>query len=265
MANIIIEANSDTIPAPADTGDSLFFAGGGVEVDTGLALNGLSVGLVRIEVSPEFHGQVGAPGSPLYARATSELRYAAGGGAMYYRGTGSATALITIDSAGDFHFVTGGIATRFESVRGRSVIYAPATPTSLRISGGYVHLRDDVSATDPTEITLVDGTGGGVLVCERGATTLNAGSGEIIISAGANTFGTINALSGGKIRLRRSGTITLLNATGSIPDASKLVAPVTITNATINMSLHGASNLIDHPLITFTNAPTKILGDGRIA
>ena len=93
MGNVIID-RTNTIPATSDS-DSLYFASGGVDVDTGLDLSGLTTGLTAVYVSDQWYANIGTPSSSLKAdidaAAGSVFRYGAGGGACWYTPTGGSS------------------------------------------------------------------------------------------------------------------------------------------------------------------------------
>lgn len=263
MADVLVQPGSDTVGAP-NSGDNLYILGGNEPIDTAVDQSALANGLAIVEVSRAYTGTVGSAGSPFYTEITTRLVYASQSGAMYYRGkdAGDATPLIQINGGGEFHAVTDGTATRFEVANGVAKIYGPFIATNVRTGGGYTTILDDTS-TDPTLIHLMSG---GTVYTERGMTTGTVDVGLLIIEAGTNAITTLNcngSPSVSRTQLIESGTITTINCNGHVPDCSKLTQPLTITNTGINMTLPGAQAFLDHPLITFTNTPTRYVSDGR--
>lgn len=255
-----VERGATSLGTPGD-GNPLYILGGGATITGNVDHSALTNGLTYVEISREFYGVLGGAGAPFICEIQNHFFYLASGGEVYYQAkdTTDATPLVWVHSGGHFRAVTDGTVTRFEVSAGTVTISAPFIATTLRVGGGNVSLLDATS-TDPTLIHMTKG--GGRLRTERGATTITCEGGDIIIDAGSNTIGTLNALGGG-IKLLGSGTITTANCYSSIPDLSSLTQPVTITNSTVNMSLPGAQAFLDHALVTFTNTPTRLLGDGR--
>lgn len=261
MADYFIGEGSTTVDAPSD-GDNVFVLGGSAAIVTNVDKS--SITFVRFEVSRAYTGTFATAANPMYVEVTGQLIYAAQSGAMYYRGkdTTDATPLIQVVGGGTFHFVVDGTATRFEIGSGSAIIYGPAIATNIRVGGGSLTLLDDTS-TDPTLLHLMSG---GTVYTERGGTTFTNDAGTLLIEAGTNAITTLNCngpLQIAKTHLTESGTITTANVVGHVPDTSKLTRPLTITNTAINMSLPGAQAFLDNPLITFTNAPTRYISDGR--
>lgn len=264
MADVPIAHGANSLGTP-NSGDSIQILGGNTNIDTNVDQSALANGLVNFEVSRAYTGIVASSGNPVYVEITGSLIYAAQSGQMYYRGkdAGDASAVIQVHSGGEFHFVTDGTATRFEVGAGIVKIYGPCIVTNLRTGGGYTSLLDDTS-TDPTLIHLMSG---GTVYTERGATTMTNDMGTLLIEAGSNAITTLNcngSPSVARTSLTESGTITTLNCNGHVPDTSKLTQAVTITNTNINMALPGAQAFLDNPRITFTNAATRYISDGRI-
>jgi hypothetical protein len=270
MASVTVTEGATTLGTPA-SGDSLFILGGNATITTNVDQSALAAGLVREEISRAYTGQYASAGAPHKVQISTARVYMAISGDMYYQAAGNGgntAALIQVIAGGHFHFVAGGTATRFEVIAGQATISAPCVVTSLRIAGGSTTLLDD-SSTDPTLIELMAGPAGtgGTCYTERGGTTFTNGCGTLTIKAASNTLTTLNCQGSpltAKTVLVTSGTITTVNATGHIPDTTQLVQPVTITNTPINMGLPGAQAFLDHPLITFTNTPTRYITDGRL-
>lgn len=266
MANVFVSEGSSTVGSPS-AGDSLFVLSGAAPITTNVDQS--AIDLVKVEVSAAYGGQFGTEGNPFYAEVTSSIWYGALAGDMYYRGkdTTDATPQIYVAGNGHFHFVTDGTATRFDVASGFATIAGPCIVVTLTIAGGETRLLDDTS-TDPTLVQLLpNGSGrGGKLYSERGGTAFTNKAGDLTIKAGTNTIGTLNCdgpASIAKTVLQECGTITTLKALGHIPDTRALTRPLTITNTEINMSLPGAQAFLDHPLITFSNAATRAVTDGR--
>lgn len=264
MADVPIAHGANSLGTPS-SGDSIYILGGNTSIDTAVDQSALAAGLVNFEVSRAYTAHIGSSGNPVYVEITGRLIYAAQSGSMYYRGkdAGDATVLIQIHTGGEFHAVTDGTATRFEMGSGVAKIYGPFIATNIRMGGGYLTILDDTS-TDPTLIHMMSG---GTVFTERGMTTGTVDQGTLIIEAGTNAITTLNCSGPPQVArtiLTESGTITTLNATGHIPDTTKLTNPMTITNTTINMTLPGAAAFLQNPLITFTNAATEYISDGRV-
>ena len=262
MANQTVIEGATSFGTP-NSGDSVFVLGGAAAITTNVDQSALANGLAIVEISRAFSGQLATAANPLYTEITTRLVYAARAGAAYFRcKTGAdATPLVQVNTAGEFHFVVGGLVTRFEVANGPAKIWGPAAATNIRVSGsGHLTLIDDTS-TDPTLIHLM---GGGSVYTERGfATGINDGGG-LTIDAGSNVIGALSCRGRGSTKLIESGTITALNCEGHVPDTSELINPLTITDVGINMLLPNAQAFLDHPLITFTNTPVRYVSDGRI-
>lgn len=267
--NVTIAEGSKTVGAPV-SGDSLFLQGGSAIINTAVDQSGLANGLVAVEVPFAYNGSFGTSAAPFYCEVTSYIWYGAAGGDMYYEGKdgADATPKAYIYGGGHFHFVTDGTITAFHIGGGATAtVSAPCIVTSYYIAAATVTILDSTS-TDPTLLRIMcDENGlGGHVTTERGGTTFTNEGGKLIIDAGTNTITTLNCTGPHTIastKMKSSGTITAVNATGHVPDTSNLALPVTITDTTINMALPGANAFLDNPLITFTNAPLRLVTDGR--
>lgn len=263
MADSYVAEGSTTITAPG-VGENVYFLGGNAAVVTGVDLSGVA-DIARIEVSRAFTGSIGTSGNPLYCEVASALIYAAQSGSMYYRakdGAGEHAVLVRVCGGGHFHAVTDGTFDKFEILSGTATIEGPIIATTISTAGGSLTILDDTS-TDPTTLQLLSG---GSVYTERGGTTFTVMAGTLAVEAGTNTVTTFNCYgppTNARTYLTECGTITTLNAYGHIPDTTKMVRPLTITNTNINMSLPGAQAFLDNPLITFTNAATRFITDGR--
>jgi hypothetical protein len=266
MADIPIIAGANSLGS-LSSGDSVYILGGSATIDTNLDQSALANGLVIVEVGKAYTGQFGSAAAPFYSEITERLVYAAGAGSIYYKGKdgGDATPLVQCIGGGYFGFIDG-TATRFEVLSGQASIGALSIATNIRIAGGSTMIHDD-SSTDPTLLHLLPGPNGSGGTCEtkRGGTTIINDGGQLTIDAGSNVITTLDCTGAAGVArtvLRKSGTITSLNALGHVPDVSQLADPLTITNVNINMSLPGAQALLSHPLIT-PGTTVQYITDGR--
>lgn len=221
------------------------------------------------EVAPGFTGQIGTAASPHIQAYATRLIYAAGAGDMYYAvdsATTDTTALLQVLGGGHMHIMAGGDSTptitRLEQLRGTVTLTGSATPTvtTARCAGGVMNLLDAGSGTTITTVDVM----GGHCYCQRPVTTLSIYSGTLIVdsddASATNAIATLN-VRGGNVVLLDPGTISTLNWFGGtiVPPNSR---PVTISASTVNRALPGASQLLDHPLITWSSN-TNVITDGR--
>lgn len=220
--------------------------------------------LLSMDISAGYAGSLGTSAGFLKTTFSGYLYYA-GTGHIWFQslsGTGTTTALVYSVGGGHFHLVGGGTVTRMEVVAGEFTAANEVTITTLRIgkSGRGILLDSGSGAAVGTLDTW------GMTYSQRPHTTVNLMDGMLTLDMDSNNavnaHGTIN-IWGGRIKLRDSGTVTNLKCFSSIPDISSLTRAVTITDATINTSLPGWGAFRYSPLLTFTNAPTLIQGDGR--
>lgn len=267
MATVYVANGSKTMGSPS-AGDNLIILEGNAVIDTNINQSSLGAGgIAREEVSRAFTGQIGTAAAPHRAEISTVLVYMAQAGDMYYYPNGNANtcANLQVNAGGTFHLVTGGTCTLAQIGSGALQATAGAVITTLKASGGSVTITD----TATTGITTLDmwpgpsGTGPSVYT-NRGGTTFTNKGGTLTIDASTNAITTLNCSGPGKTILKESGTITTINVEGHVPDTSALVRALTITNTNINMTLPGAQAFLDHPLITFTNTPTRYISDGRI-
>lgn len=268
MAAVFIIDGATTVGAP-NSGDSLYVIGGNATITTAVDQSALANGLVAVEVPFAYSGQFGTAANPFYTEVTSYIWYGAVSGSFFYKGkdTTDATPTAYFTGGGTFNFVSDGTITTGNLLSGTLNCAGPCILTNLYVAGGTGIILDDTS-TDPTLLRMVGGPSGtgGTVYTERGGTTFTIECGKITIAAGSNTITTLNCTGPRSVTetiLKESGTITTINALGHIPDTRQLSRPVTITNTNINVSLPGAQAFLDHPLITFTNTPTRFITDGR--
>jgi hypothetical protein len=258
--------NATTFGAAA-AGDTFFVQEGALDITGNLDYSGVNTSVIG-EISRFYTGSIGSS-SESWKTAFSTRLVWEGSGDLWFESNSldsEATALIYCIGAGHLH-LTGSAAppvvTRLEALSGFQTVAAGVTVTTGRFGGSSsARLLDSGSAVAVTTLDVI----GGQVYSQRPHTTINGAGGSIMLdcdsTGGVNAHGTINAY-GAKISIRDSGTITTLNAMYSVPDASTLTRALTITNTTINMGLPGAQAFLDHPLITFTNTPTRVGSDGR--
>jgi hypothetical protein len=266
MANRYITDGSKTLASVTD-GDNLFIGPSAGAITTSVNMSSFSTGCPIVEIASFL--DVGTATAPLYVEVTTRLVNASRSGTLYYQGkdTTDATPLARLIGTGRTVFIDGTI-TSWEQLSGQSEIAESAIVTNLYSAGGTGSLLGK-AGTSPTLIRLVGGPSTpSSWVIQRGATTLTVEAGSAVIDSSTNAITTMNCLGsqahGCSVKILECGTITTLNAFGHIPDVSSLVQPLTITNTNINMSLAGASELLNHPLLTFTNTPTKYVTEGRV-
>lgn len=250
MADILIPRGATAIPTVADN-DSVFTESGGSHVTGNLDHSGLANGIEAFHLTPGFTGQIGTDAAPL--RADVDDLYCRGPARLSYRPDGASDQCLRFYAAGNgiFRIVTGGTVVSLFAEAGTTHVAAPVAATNIYVKGGAaVNLEDD-SSTDPTLVTML----GGQLTSWRGATTFNNAGGSAVIRAGSNNIGTMT-LFAGRTTIRSFGTLTSGNFY-AIPNL-QLDYPCTITNCIVNMASPGADAFLENPLITFTNAPTKI-------
>lgn len=257
MATVTVyDSSSITLPS---NGDTLNFEGGSADVTTGLDITSLLEGLDFINVTRNWHTNIGSPATSLRAdldfSASSRMRYNAGGGSMWYspNGDNNLAHLIQCTGVGNLILNGTGTVTRLEHGRGNTTVGGSITMTNLDLAGGKVEQQAG-GATAPTTVTI----SGGKFDSKRG---LNAG-GNLFLYGGEAVFDTTDAIptitfTNGRLRLLRSGTITAFNVIGGDLRNVEISRAITITDTTIWASVPGMSAFLDNPLITFTNAPTR--------
>lgn len=254
MGNIIVD-RTNTIPTTSDS-DSLYFASGSVDVDTGLDSSGLTTGLTAVYVSDQWFANIGSASSSLKAdidaAAGSVFRYGAGGGACWYTPTGgsSVATLVRNVKNGTLTINGTGTVTRLESGSGQTIVGSNIVATNIHIAGGIVDLQGP-SGTAPTTVEI----SGGSFKTRRGATTMTQWGGSVFIDAAANAITTLT-MTGGLMNISQSGTITTFNFIAGDANNISIARPITITNTVIWASVKNASRFVNHPLITFSNTPT---------
>lgn len=264
MATQRVLSNASTFGTPTG-GDSIFVEPGASAVTGNSDWSGVTR-IVTMEVAKGFSGSIGTASAPFKAAATTRILHM-GSGDFYWESNSSdseTTALAWLWGSGTLYCTgSGAIITRGEAINGRFILDAASTLTTGRFGGSSnFELRDDGSGPTVTTLEVAGGSG----VSRRPHTTINGVRGALVLDAdttgAVNTHGTIN-LYNMALTIRDSGTITLLNALGSIPDLSQLVRALTITDVNINMMLPNAQAFLDHPLITFSNTPVRLYTDGR--
>lgn len=266
MANRYITDGSKTLASVADN-DNLYIGPSAGAVTTSVNMSSFTTGLPIVEISSFL--DVGTATAPLYVEITTRLVNAMRSGTLYYQGkdTTDATPLARFIGQGRTVFIDGTI-TSWEQLSGSSEIAEGAIVTNLYSAGGSGSLLGK-AGTSPTLFRLIGGPSGlSQWYVQRGATTMTNEAGKLTIDSTTNAITTLNCLGsyamGCSTDIWECGTITTANVYGHVPDVSKMVQPLTITNTNINMGLPGASEFLNHPLITFTNTPTRYISDGRV-
>jgi len=256
-----IAAGSTTL-GTVTIGDDIKVLGGSAEIATNTDQSSLT-DILSVEVPASFNGSFGTVTAPFKAQVTSFFEYAATGGNAYFVSeddTGAETSAKLImpkGTGGHFHFNEMGMITSAEIASGSFTVAAACVVTNLYCGQGATVRLFDSASTDPTLVQMA----GGNLYLDRGATTLTVSQGSNcwIQGVNVNAIGTLNCL-GGNVWLIESGTITTANVwNGPVPNCSRLGRPLTISNTNINMSLPGAEDFLNHPLITHSSV-TKYMG-----
>ncbi len=262
MATQTITTGSTTFGAP-NGGDTYFVLEGGQAITGNTDSSGVTA-CVTAEISRGFSGSIGTSAAPWKAAFSTRIVHS-GSGVLSWESNSSdteTTALAQNIGGGTMDcYGAAAIITRLEQINGRTTVANASTVTTARNGGGSMYLWDTGTAPAVTTLDVI----GGYVTSQRPHTTANLMSGTLMLladDAGAvNAHTTIN-IYGGTLVLRDLGTVTNFNWYGGNVDASKLTRTVTFTNSTINCSIPGASNLLDHPLITFSSN-TRIMSDGR--
>jgi len=260
-----IAAGSTTL-GTVGAGDDIYILGGSAEMVTNMDQKAL-LDIASVDIGKEFNGSYGTSAAPFKALLTGTFWYNPSGGQAHWHSIGSfadplgAASLKLImpsGSSGAMYFggVASGAITSAEIAGGSLIVDTLGVITSLYIGqSGSVRLYDSAS----TFPTLIQQTGG-ELYLDRGATTINHSGGSCWVQGvAANAITTLTINGGGMVHLVESGTITTLNAWGHIPNCRKLIRPLTITNTNINLSLPGAEDFLNNPLITHSSV-TKYMG-----
>ena len=264
MSDLIVGDAAASIGSPSSD-DNLYFEGGNTPIITNVDQSALANGLATIIAMAARTGDIGTAAAPLYTECSVKLICKMMAGTFYFRckDTTDATPLIQIGGAGNFQFVTGGTATRFEIMSASAQIAGGCLATNVRASGGNLYIVNTGSSTAQTVLHLMAGPSGGASVLtERGITTGTVEAGTLRIDNDGTAITTLNLTGSAQVAktiIEDSGTITTLNVYGHVPDMTRLSRPITITNTNINMSLPGSFDFLANPMITFTNAATKYI------
>lgn len=245
-----------------ETGDDIHLLGGSAVMVTNMDQAALVTPLLSLEIPSQFNGSFGTAAVPHKGGYSSFVEYAATGGDAYFTSQNNSTTYDTVQlimpqgTGGHFHFQESGTITSAEIAGGSFTVAAACVVTNLYMgAAANVRLYDSAS-TDPTLIQQA----GGSLYLDRGATTLNVSGGNCWVQGVAANAITTLTLTGGTVWLVESGTITTINCWNSIPNCTKLVRPITISNTSINMSLGAAAEaFLSHPLITHSSV-TQYMG-----
>ena len=243
------------------TGDDIHLLGGSAAMVTNMDQSGLITPILSLEIPYNYNGSFGTASVPHKGGYDGFVEYAAGGGDAYFTSQNNAIAYATVKlvmpsgTGGHFHFQESGTITSAEVASGSFTVAAACVVTNLYMgSGASVRLYDSAS-TDPTLIQQA----GGSLFLDRGATTLNVSGGSCWVQGVAANAITTCTITGGTVWLVESGTITTMNCWNAVPNTSKLMRPLTISNTNINLSVSGADDFLTHPLITHSSV-TKFMG-----
>lgn len=262
MATQTIARGSATF-GTANGGDTFLIQGGGGVITGNLDYSGVTTSVIG-EIAQDFSGSIGSSAASWLTAFSSRLVYA-GGGELWWESDSSdteTTALFQHIGAGASYLTGDGIVTRCEQVGGLMRVSNGVTLITARFGGNATALLLD-TGTGPA-ITTLDVTGANV-TCQRPVTTANAHRGALTFdcdgAGGVNAVGTLN-VNGAAVTLIDVGTISQLNWNTGTINASKLTRLLTITASSINMSLPGATTLLNNPLITFSSN-TKLYTDGR--
>jgi hypothetical protein len=261
MANRTV-INSGTLGASGHTAaDNVYFQDNNTPVVTDIDASGLAAGGYNdVVFALACRSLIGSFSAPFKAEISGMLDYGAGGGQCYYDAEGDADtcALMRVRGPGRPRMsVVGGTITIAELSGGITDILESAAATTIRMMRNAILNLPDNGSTDPT---LID-AGGGEVHSARGATTIDQrGSALVEIDAGANNI-TTWTVGGGRALAKLFGTLTTLNWKHGLFDVRQLKGPVTITNTNVwvpDVDRTALDAFLNHPLITFSNAPTLI-------
>lgn len=261
MTTFLVQDSANLVPGSSHAaGDTVIIQNSGVNITTNTDQSGLAAGgYALFKVMPTYHGIIGNAGAPLKAEISSgsvgRLDFFAAAAQMYYQPSGDSDVCDLLRVGGGImHLVTGGTITLAELWAGTTNVGEAVAVTTLEAFGTAVVNMPDSGSTDPTTVVLY---GNARWNTERGATTATIRSqATAVVDAGTNTFTTIN-VEGGRWDHIDSGTITNLNWREGAFWVDKLERELTITNTTINkkqVDQAALLALLNHPLITFTNA-----------
>ena len=258
MAIQTVAKGATSLGGPIDA-DDIHLLGGSATIDqSNLDWSGVAAA-DNVIVPPTFNGALGTAAVPFQARVTTLFEYAASGGSCHWSSDSdgtpddtSARLLMPLGTAGHMHLVaaSASIVTLVETYGGQLTIPAGVASPSLYMGAGAVVRQYDVG-TDSTTIR----NAGGTLYLWRGASVLNHDYGQTIIqSDNSNVITTLNIHTAG-VQIMSTGGAAITNCLcyGGIPDTSQLNQAFICTNTTINISLPGARDFENHPLITHSS------------
>ena len=243
-------ARGSTTLGTVTADDDIYLLGGSAKLVTNMDQSALTQ-VDTVEISNEFTGSYGTAASPFKARVGTSFYYNAAGGDAYWVSDGSASDVSPLlimphTTNGHLHFDTTGTITDAQIAGGQFTISTVVVVTNLYCGANSIVRFYDDSSTDPTYVRNT----GAALYLDRGATTIEHGSGQTWIQGvNAKAVTTLNIWGPG-VHISESGTITTLNAEGAIPCVAKLSRALTITTCNINMSIRGAEDFLNNPLLS---------------
>jgi len=254
MAIQTVAKGAVSLGAPINADDIQLLGGSAVINQSNLDWSSVAAAATVI-VPYDFNGSLGSVTTPFVANVSSFFEYNASGGDCYWTSDGSASdtsARLIQRGNGHMHLVGSvGLVTSAE-VFGGSFTVAASTAFTNGYFGGGATIRVYDVGTDPT---LIRNEGATVFLW-RGATTINhdAGATHIMSEVSGNTITTLN-IHGAGVHIDNTGgaNITNCNCYGGIPNTARLAQAFTIDNTILNLSLQGARDFENHPLITHSS------------
>lgn len=260
MATRIIDDGSKNFNSAGALGsdDLLFITTGSQIMDVNTDHSGGSINLARVHIGANFVGEIGTSAAPFNVEVSSTVPASVSVAAFYYLASAGACVyqagtvdtdlcdLFLQDGDNEVAFLDG-LITSYQLLRGTMEASDSGAILALVQHDGASHLKTSGSATTITAIDIM----GGNCIQERQATTTNINGGTLILDAKAEAQVTIN-LNMGTLVFRSSGTVTNFNVTGGIliPEINR---PITLTNATLDLSVEGVRELRDNPLVTISS------------
>lgn len=264
MATQTIVAGDTSFDA-VGAGDSFFVLYGSQGIVGNVDGSGQNTSVLA-EIASGFTGSIGTASDPWKTAFSTRLVNMAGSGNIYFESNAAdteTTALIYQLGGGTLHLQgSAAVITRMEMMRGTVNAGNGVTLTTARCAGGSLNIADTGTGAAVTTLDVI----GGSVYSQRPVTTTVITSGNLTIDsdgAGATNAQTTVSLYGGTLNLLDCGTITTLNIFGGQLILSQN-RPLTVTNTNICMHLPWAQAFLDSTnIVTFTNAPTRIISDGR--
>jgi hypothetical protein len=216
--------------------------------------------LSYLHIRRPFTGQIGGSDiGPLKINASTNIYYAAGGGALYWQSAGpssNTTVLFEMPvGTGGKCYMQGGTVTEARIYGSECFINGSTVVTTM-----YAMLSSSVIEYNATAITTLTVTNGATVYLKRSVTTLNVIDGKVIIDGDGISITTLNQYGG--IIDHRSGDIPTFNQFGGVYTAQQLRRDSTIasTAATIYPGASGALQRAPGATVTWTTANITYVG-----